>query len=291
MLFITACNNQAQVPAEAPVPASTPIPQAAEVDEEEEAEEIEEAYEEEEEAGVELPEDLTPFGIYTFAMEKVTAQLAEADSFLLDSRVFFNMLFDEEFFEMQMDMQISQVNSDPDVEMKIDMETSFMGMEMPIAIYFRDGVAYMDMMGMQTQMPMSIDELLEEFDISMDSFEAVDFGLHDIISQEMHAIHEGKELTFVISAATVNNAMEEAAQMLQLLEFDGSEMDIQFNNVVLVAIIDEDYNIKSTEMMTSFVLTSEGEVIIIDMSIMSAFVQIGGVTIDFPDNLADFIQF
>jgi len=285
-MFLTACNNQAQAPAPTPTPepapAATPAPQE-EVDEDED--------EDEEQETADLSIEGTPFELYTIAMEKVAAEMAAADSFIMGSVIHMVMDMDGESLDVEMDMLISQVGSGVDVQMKIDMITNMMGMEMPMTIFFKDGVAYMDMMGMQMQMPMSLDELLAEFDISMDDFEPVDFELGDIISQEARAIPGGTELTFVLNPDAMNDAMEDAMEMLAMLGLDGEDVDIEFEDIMVIAILNDNNELEYTRMFSGFSMEADGELIFIEMDMAFEFIQFGGVTINFPDNLDDFIQF
>ena len=287
MLFMAACQNNA-APAPSPTPAPTPAAQEA-VDADEDEDEDEDIAEEQERA--ELPENATPFEMYTFAMEAIAAEIAEVNSFKLGTVMHILIDSDDETVEMEMDMIISQVTDGSDTQMKIDAMTSVMGMDMEMTIFFKDGVAYMDMMGMQMQMPMSLDELLAEFDVSMDDFEAVDFELEDIISQEARVLANGVELEFVLDPDTMNDAMEEAMEMLEMMGLEGDDVTIEFKDVLLIAVLNADYHLEYTRMFSSFLIEAEGEVIFMEMDMIMEFIQFGGVTIDFPENLDEFIEF
>lgn len=289
-MLLTACNNQAQAPAPTPTPTPAPTPAAQEIVEEVDEDQDEDEEDEEQEVAA-LSIEGTPFELYTIAMEKVAAEMAEADSFMMGSVIHMVMDMAGESIDIEMDMLISQAGSGADTQMKIDMVTNMMGMEMPITIFFRDGVAYMEMMGMQMQTPMSLDELLAEFDISMDDFEPVDFELGDIISQEARAIPGGIELTFVLNPDTMNDALEDAMEMLAMLGLEGGDVDVEFEDIMLIAILNDNNELEYTRMFSGFSMEAEGELIFIDMDMAFEFLQFGGVTIDFPDNLDEFIEF
>ena len=243
-----------------------------ELEEEVEAEEIEEPAEEYE-AGP------TPYEL----LKRSSEALLEIGSFLMNSNTLMTMNVLGEIMEITMDGTIAYVmRSEVDMDMRMEMTTTVLGESIEAVSYFRDGMLYMDMMGERFRMPMPLEALLQQSGL-------IDFPEAAIVNQH---ITEENDLTFVhftLSGSYLASLVDNMLSGLGMSDLPGlDDLDLNLSDVTMVVALDEDYIMQSMNMLVILSMTVEGFTISATMNTTYEVVQLGGITVDFPDDLDEF---
>ncbi|MCL2577355.1 MAG: hypothetical protein FWE27_04815 [Defluviitaleaceae bacterium] len=229
-------------------------------------------------------EQRSAYEIYLLASEK----LDNVDSMIMDSRTVMNMNMDGETTEMIMDAVIEMVvHSETDIDMRMVSTTKADGMEMPSEVYFRNGIMYMDMMGMQMKMPMPLEDMLEQLQGSG----ALVFPEEAVLSASMNEVADSTEITFTLSGSVMSDMIDSlTGGMLASMGLDSMSMSVDMGDIEYFAVIDASDMLTAMNMKMSMSMEADGEVIDMDIDMAMDVIRIGGVTINFPDNLDDFMD-
>ena len=188
--------------------------------------------------------------------------------------------------DMPMTMRIEMENEET---FRMDMTISALGMDVDALMFLRDGYMYseIDMFGeverMREEMDMSeameMAEMAEMFDI--------DFITENTIEESSaESTDDGYRLEFSLNMEGVMTFLETMDLMddIDMPDFDDLDEDeIEEWNVVMIMYIDEDYLPISAELTMEFDMTVEGTNVSMEMDMTMTTVQLGDVTIDFPD--------
>ena len=223
---------------------------------------------------------ITAYELFTNASES----LAEAASILMHSEVDMTMVLDGLTMDITMTSEIAQViRSATDIDMRMESTATAMGMTMPSVIYFRNGMYYIDMMGMQSRVPMPLEEVLEQTGL-------IEFPEDAIISQAVMAGDLTTEVTFTLSGYAMESFVESlAGGMFEMLDLGDLSMSI--GDIEITAILDSDGFLSSMLMNMTISMMMEGVSASTSMNMRTEVLQVGGVTVDFPDYLDDFPDF
>ncbi|MCL2422056.1 MAG: copper amine oxidase N-terminal domain-containing protein [Defluviitaleaceae bacterium] len=217
-------------------------------------------------------------------LTKASDALLEAGSVLMTADMNIAMVLDgESLGTVQMTSVISQIiRSETDIDMKMESTTTVEGETFQTVTYFRDGVYYVDILGEQFRMPMPLEDLMGQTGL-------VEFPEHAVIAQDTAVVGGRTQLSFTISGTAMEDFISSMmGEMFNLLGLDG--LNMQLSNMDITAVLDEDgtmHNMRSTMTLT---MAFEGISISMAMDMLTEVVQIGGVTIDFPANLDDFVD-
>ena len=269
-IIMAACqNNQAQAP------APTPTPPAAETAEPSGQENITQVG------------DVDAFAFYSQAMQALEAALANAESFGMGTYTGFNVHMGEEFYSLESDIWLWQVNhGETEADAKFDILTSINGEQTSKIIYLLDGTATTEIEGVRTQAPSTVEALFEEAGITQADLFPISFNQADIIEQEGYEIDGGMELIFTLDASNIGGLSEKATERLEALGVDIGDTNITPTTVNFFVILDEDNNFAVADAFVTFELfLVDGEFVFIEMVMAVEYFQFGDVDIDFPDDL------
>jgi len=263
-------------------PQAPVVPEPVEYEEAAEVE-IVEAVEEYEEIEAPYIESITAYELLTRSSEALT----EAGSIFMTSIANMTMVLDGETMDLVMISETAQViRSETDIDMRMESITTVESallpeaMVAPSVVYFRDGMFYFDMMGIQGKMSMPLEEIIEQAGF-------IEFPEDAIISQVISEGDAGTELTFTVSGSGMESAMESMTSgMLGMLDID--EMSINIGDSHVAALIDEDGMMRSMVVYMTMSMELEGIMVSMSMDMLIEVVQVGGVTIDFPAHLDTF---
>lgn len=235
-------------------------------------------------SGAMSPEETAAFERYMRASET----LMEAGSLRMESQSIMIMSFDGEVEEIRSSSTASQVmHSETDVDMHMEMTMDIQGMSIPTTIYFRNGWYYMDMMGMGMRMPFPLEDVLEQANTGI-----LDFTEEAIAFQEVRTTDSGIELVFRLTASAMSELLD--GMVSGMLETIGLSLDmgitLNFGDIDFSVVLNNADELQSMDMAFSYTMEFEGEVIDVTMTTYTQIVQVGGVTINFPDYLDDFME-
>jgi hypothetical protein len=219
----------------------------------------------------------TPQSAYALYMQASQA-LESAESFLVEMSTEMQMSFLGDYMDMTMSGTLAVVIiSETDIQMKMDMMTNSMGMDMPMLIYFKDGYQYTDVMGQKMKMSMPMEEILAQANVS-----PLEFTESAILNEVVTPTGNGYEVSFTLDGDTLSDIVMQ--QMAGLEDLFGADMDMTFGDIDMVVLI-ENNEIKHMVMKFSVEAEYEGDKMMIHTDTIMTYTQIGGVTIDFPDDL------
>ena len=184
-----------------------------------------------------------------------------------------------ETIEMPMTGTIAQViRSATDMDMRMESTVYAEGEMIESVVYFRNNVMYINMFGEWMTMEMPLEDLLAQTGI-------VTFPEHAIISQQAVGRGDGTELNFVISGQAMTSLLDGAFGAMGMGDLGLNEIAMNIGDVLVTSVIDADGVFVSTDMQMDATMEFEG--ISMSMSTFSRFdvVQMGGVTINFPQEL------
>jgi len=239
-----------------------------------------------------LPDGITPLEMYSLALQQLEAAMANADSFNLNLYTGFTMYIGDDFFGIESDIILLQAGqSETAADVKIDMIGSFMGERSAAIIYFRDGIVYIDGEYGQTQVATTLDNLFAETGISRDGFLPIGFDANDIVAHLGYETYEGGfELVFGLDPWTMDVALEQVFEKLEALNLSADIANVEPTNADLFVMLDENRNFTMFDLFVTFNIGIGGETAFVGLVMAVEYNQIGGVTIDFPDNLDTFSQ-
>jgi hypothetical protein len=210
---------------------------------------------------------------------QATAAMDSVKSLAADTNVKMKMSTAGMDFEVAMSGAIKAVTlSENDVEMQLDMLTSFMGQDIELKAFYKDGVYYLEADGQKTSMAMPLEQIQKQANI-----EALSFPDTAIKDQQMTNKDGGKELSFTLDGTVLSDTV--TAQMGDLTALLGEGAEMTIGDVDYAVFIDKQGNLKSTQMSFSMEMGLFGETMPCSMEISMDYVQINNVSIDFPADL------
>ncbi|MCL2617162.1 MAG: hypothetical protein FWD96_05910 [Defluviitaleaceae bacterium] len=238
---------------------------------------------------VEMPPDAQPHEMLSIAAAALAEALAEAGSH--ETRTAANLVMTSEGVNVDMliHLTMAMMNRDEgDADFKMSMITRFMGMEIPMTVYYRDGIAYMDMFGSQGQRPMPLADALAQFSNAQEMLmDPAAFSADMVLDQHMREVSEGTELIFTLDTAGMGEHMAQAANIFGMAA-DLGDGTVEVTNTNMSVVLDDTNNIRSIYIFFAIDVDDGDEQIRVNLDVESSFVRIGGVVIDFPDALDEF---
>ncbi len=288
MLFLmTACSRAEQPETEQPETEQTVAEQPETEEPEEESMATEEPVEEEpgaEEPAEEEPAEEEPaagesaYDIYMKAAEA----LREVDSLRMNMTMEMGM-GDDETETFSFSAYTEQVFiSETEIDMKMDMTIELMGESMNTLMYYKDGMAYMEMYDMKVKQPMDVDEAMQQGNV-----ETIDFNEDVILSQSMNEVSGNKEITFVLDGVALSDEL--LKQMNGVDSQTAGAGSVTFDDMEMEVVIDSSGNIKSYSISCPYHTSAPGYVVSGNMNVSMEVLQIGGVTIAYPADLDSYL--
>jgi len=206
------------------------------------------------------------------------------DSLDMDMDMDMTIRADGEVMDMKIASNIRQViRSETDIDMAMNMKMSMMDMDINTKMFYKDGVYYMEMMGMKMKMPMPIEEIMSQVNT-----EVIEFPESAIKDMEINDVDDGVELSFTLDGAALGDEL--AKQMGSMEEMLGAVPSYTFGDVTLRTVIGKDDKFKSVSMAFAFDMDMYGETVQADCVIDMDFIKFGGVIVDFPTDLDDYAE-
>ena len=262
-----------------------PIPAAAEAETPAVPETFDDIVEEEPaEADVQPAQALAEGPTAYELLTKASDALIEAGSVRMTADIVIDMAIDgESFGAMEMTSVIYQViRSETDIDMRMESTTTIEGETFQSVAYFRDGAYYVDMFGERFRMAMPLEELLGQTGL-------VEFPEYAVITQDTAVVGGSTQLTFTISGTAMEDLISSmTGEMLNMLGLDDLSMNI--GNIAITAVLNEDGNLHTMRSYMTLSMELEGILLVMSMDMFTEVVQIGGVTVNFPDDLDEFVD-
>jgi len=181
---------------------------------------------------------------------------------------------------------IAQVNHSPtEIDMRMEILTVTDGTEMAMTSYFRDGVFYMEIMDERIKMPLGLDEVLAQANAGVFTFEEAAIS-NQIISETPN----GTELSFVLSGEAMSDMISQIAGSTAAL-FGGMEgIEMSFEDIALTMQLDENEFPKTSNISMNMRMEGEGLTVTMQTTTLMEVVQVGDITIDFPEDLDSYTE-
>lgn len=167
--------------------------------------------------------------------------------------------------------------SKTDVDMKVDMTMDIAGNALSSMMYYKEGVAYMDLMGMKMKASMTIEEAVQQA-----SANPIVFPEEAVKEQSVNDVTDGKEIAFTLEGEALSELMDK--QLSGLESAIGVTGELTYGDVVMKALVDNG-SLKSISLYCPFDISTAAEAISGNVDMKMDILQIGGVTIDFPTDL------
>lgn len=195
--------------------------------------------------GAKEKKDQTAFELYKTASEKMSD--AEGLSMNLDMTVQSTESSDDDI-AMSGPVQVI-MKDDTNIEMMMTLSVSMMGMDVPISMYYVDGFAYMEAMGMKMKQAMDMDEAASTAQLGQ-----VDFPEDAIKDQKITDTDDGKELSFTLDGAKMSSIMGDSLGSMEDLvgSIDGS-----YGDMTMVVYLDKDGKLTAMNLEAEFSASEE----------------------------------
>jgi len=231
----------------------------------------------------ELQEPLSAFATYL----KASNALEAADSLRMVSVSNSSIDLDGFFIEMTMRSYVDQVIHSPtQIDMRMDSVTSIDGEEIPMVSYFRGNILYIlgDAPGEGYKFSISLEDAIQ-----VAGAEILIFDESSVINQEMTSTASGTTLAFTLSQEAMSQTVEAMSEAL-LVMFGGSldDINMEISDIDARITLNTNYDIASIDLNMSLDIDELG--VSMQSKISTEILQIGGVEINFPDFLEDFID-
>lgn len=215
---------------------------------------------------------------------KSNEAMADVKSLSMNTDMIISMKEDKTNTEMTMTMTgvIKEViHSMTDVDMYMDLIADAAGETLKTKGYYTDGVLYMDMNGSKIKTEIPLDKVYEQFDLN--NLAATTFPEGAIIGGSVKDLADGtQQLNMEMDINKVYESLGiDLNSMLKSLT--GQDVDINYSNVLLSAIVDESGIISSYDMTFSATISDSESSIKVDYTIKMELTDINSTTIEFPD--------
>ncbi len=233
-----------------------------------------------------VSEELTPYQM----VEKANEAMNDADSAAYDLTMDMTMsmpeLGDEGTFAFTTTgtVQTEQVGEN-DYKMAYVLTQDMSAMdagEMGMEIYYADGYMYYNMPDseLKYKMPVDMEEAMVD-STGLDELEE-DMVLESTVADE----GDGKVVTMTIDGAKMSDAL--IGLVGDAVGTLGEGDDMTINSLSYTVHLDADGNITSLEMPLDLSMTMSGSTMNMTMKVTIDVIAIGGVTVELPDDLADY---
>ncbi len=216
---------------------------------------------------------------------KASEELNAADSAILGTTMHMITSVGGETMETDTNGTITAIFGDgSNIQMKMDMQLTGITEEaQSISMYYKDGFAFMEMMGMKVKMVMPVDEFTESANVA--GTEAYGFSADGILSQLESKTADGKtELKFTVDKAYMNNLPTGQ------LDLGVETSDITISDVVITALLDTAGSLESINMIFSASFTVQELAASVDYDMTIDVIQLGDVTIEYPADLDTYMD-
>lgn len=221
------------------------------------------------------------YELYTLANEK----MGEVTALEADTKTEMTMTYGEESMDMTMSGTLQEIiHSETDIELAMLMTTEVMGQSMDVNVYYKDGIYYMDTMGMKYAVELPLATVMEQVNV-----EAFKFGEDAVKDQSLTSKDGGTEVSFTLAGSTLNDMLSD--QLSGLTEQMGTAAAYEYGDVKLTAFITGDGQLTTTNMAFSFDMTIEGMTIPVDAVMYLKYTAFNDdVTLTAPSDLDSYMS-
>ena len=219
------------------------------------------------------------YELYTAANKKVQ----DAEGFSATTDLTMGLSIGGQSMDIQStgDIICSKV-SDSDIQLKMDQEMTISGAAIQLESYYKDGYMYTSMMGMKTKVKTPLEQ-------AMAAGQNPNFKKEDIKDSTVVSGDDGNTvLNFTITGDGLKDVVMQ--NMPSTVTSGASAGDFTFTDAKIVATIDKDGNIISSEMNTTFTMDVMGQKIDSSMDIKTANIKTGAQAITYPTDLDTYTE-
>jgi len=218
------------------------------------------------------PDGSNAYALYTAAAEKAEA----ATAMEMNQTVVISFAYGEESETATTETAVKTItHSDTDVELQIFVTSSEDG---DYTTYYRDGVLYYEDSEQKGKQEVGMEEIIAS--LRTGDFDVAENAIKD---ETVNAVAGGTELSFTLDADAMNDQIEEMfADLLSIYE----GMDMSFSDILFHVQLDEEGNLKNTNLVIPITIVSGGESITMNVESTIVYVAYGeDVVIEAPADL------
>ncbi|MFT4107638.1 MAG: hypothetical protein QM657_17945 [Lacrimispora sp.] len=200
--------------------------------------------------------------IYDDAAKKT----AELDSMDVSSVIAMKMIQGEETVDisMDMDMKISGINTDS-MKYQADANTTVMGQNQEISMYYEGGYYYMDAMGQKIKYAMDLDAMMEQIRQSTEGSSMDSSYLKDIQAKKAG---ENQNLTYTVDATKMDSYLQD---IMGQMGTDAEGVTYNIKEASGEAVVNKDGYISKQKVKMVFEMELQGQTISMDMDVDSTY--------------------
>ncbi len=196
-----------------------------------------------------------------------------------------SMLGETVNYEILVDMAMDFTDMEAP-KMVMESSTSYAGMAVDMNVYYNEGYAYMDMMGMKIKSKAPIDVLDGYYGTSMDIQ-----SVENMTNIELTEVDGNYLITFDLTSEEMENVLNEMmGPMLDGYDVSNDSDGLEYTKVETSILADKDGNLISQNIEMDMVMTIEGMEVEMSTVAIIEYTALGDdVVIEFPD-FSDYIE-
>jgi hypothetical protein len=216
---------------------------------------------------------------YDIAMA-ATEKVNDADAMSFDMNIDMKMTISGSEQEIHMEGPVKVLNNgDDDIQFYAKQETSMLGINMALTMYYRDGYLYTEVEDQKVKQAVDAAEMSSQQSTSLTIFDK-----SFIKSSSDKKVAAGTEYRFTIDGAGLKDMVIKSMGSSAGLE-GVSEDDMTFGDAEVVMVLDKDGNVVSQSMEMAYEMVILEQTVMMNMVMNVKNIKTGGVTIDFPADL------
>ena len=229
--------------------------------------------------------DESTYEMYVKAYEALNS----VDSVILKGGAEVSGVYGEETMSMVMDFTAEEIiKSATDIDMRMVMSieaTEETGMPEEMVMFYTGGNYYTEIMGQKIKIVMPVEDMVAQANMA-----AIEFPETAIKSESAKDVSGGKELSFTINGNEIKDVLSKSVSGMGDASTAEILLGMDIENVTIKTVIDKKGNFKTLELNFSTDIVQNEESISMSFLMTMEIVQIGGVTIDFPADLEDYMD-
>lgn len=218
--------------------------------------------------------------------QNMTKAMAEVKSIDMDMSMTMSITADELNESMSISGNMKQVTlSETNIEMATNLQTSMSGITLSMNLYYKEGTAYIDIMGQKIKSPMSIDEAMSQT-VEMD---VVDFPENAIKDFKISSVNNNTRIELTLNGESVSDIMDQAMSIVEETGLSIDDMEVNIGDILFDVIIDSKNMLKSYHVIYEMTMTYMDETASIKMDMTLTVNSYNNVTITFPTDLSTYV--
>lgn len=178
--------------------------------------------------------------------------------------------------------------TDMQMAMSMNMEIPEMG-AVPLTMYYKEGFAYTEMMGMKMKTAMPIDQMMQSQNLNLTSSDDI-LAKEDIKEATITETEKGTLINLTISDKAMMNQIA-AGGASSMIDSLGEDASFEIGEVKMGLLIDKDNKIVEQTMVFSMTMTVEGETVNVDYDMTMGEMKYNTITeIAFPEDLDTYME-